>query len=117
VAVSKKDRMRSARRGNRVTLKVRRDAVHPRVSVCRSLKHIYAQIIDDINQRTLVSFSSLKFEVVGDKKTIAHAIGLELAKRAQKEGIEQVVFDRGKRKYHGRVKAIAEGMREGGMKF
>lgn len=89
----------------------------PRVSVFRSLQHVYAQVIDDQAQRTLVSCSSLELEVGGDKKSIAKAVGLELAKRALEKKIEAVVFDRGQFLYHGRVKALADGLREGGMRI
>ncbi|EKE05167.1 MAG: 50S ribosomal protein L18P [uncultured bacterium] len=88
----------------------------PRVSVFRSLKYIYAQVIDDINSTTLVSCSSLELKnLKGDKKAIANAVGKELAKRAQEKGITTAVFDRGSFLYHGRVKALAEGLREGGL--
>jgi len=89
----------------------------PRVSVFRSSQHMYAQVIDDQAQRTLVSCSSLEFEVSGDKKTVAKAIGLELAKRALEKKIDAAVFDRGQFLYHGRVKALADGLREGGMRI
>ncbi|KKT24125.1 MAG: 50S ribosomal protein L18 [candidate division TM6 bacterium GW2011_GWF2_43_87] len=75
-----------------------------------------AQIIDDKAQRTLVSCSSLELTgLTGDKKAIARAVGLELAKRALSNKIESAVFDRGRFLYHGRVKALAEGIREGGL--
>lgn len=83
----------------------------------RSLNQIYAQIIDDAAHATLVSCSSLEFKkVTGDKKTVAHKVGLELAKRAQAKGLSAVVFDRGSFLFHGRVKALADGLREGGLK-
>ncbi len=89
-----------------------------RVSVFRSLRHIYAQVIDDSIGKTLVSCSSLDLEnLSGDKKAIAQAIGFELAKRAQNKGITTAVFDRGSFLYHGRVKALAEGLRDGGLKI
>ena len=88
----------------------------PRVSVFRSLKAIYAQVIDDRQQRTLVTCSSRDLAgVEGDKKTVAHAVGKELAKRALEKGISVAVFDRGAYLYHGRVKALADGLREGGL--
>ena len=97
-------------------------AASPRVSVFRSLNQIYAQLIDDKQQHTLVSCSSLelskgKKKLSGDKKEIAHAVGVELAKRSVKKGIEKAVFDRGCYLYHGRVKSLAEGLREGGLKI
>lgn len=88
----------------------------PRVSVFRSLKYIYAQIIDDVNQKTLASCSSLELKTLtGDKTAIAKDVGLELAKRAKTAGIEKAVFDRGRYLYHGRVQSLAEGLREGGL--
>ncbi len=79
---------------------------------------MYAQIIDDMNQHTIASCSSLEMDnVTGDKSAMAHAIGLELAKRAKAKGVDAVVFDRGRFKFHGRVKALADGLREGTLKF
>ena len=118
MAISKKDRITAQRRTMRVRAKVKRYGMPPRVSVFRSLNHIYAQIIDDMKQQTVVSCSSLEMSgVAGDKKAVAHAIGLELAKRAKAKGIEAVVFDRGRFKFHGRVKSLADGLREGTLKF
>ncbi|GMU19812.1 MAG: 50S ribosomal protein L18 [Candidatus Babeliales bacterium] len=89
----------------------------PRVSVFKSLNHIYAQLINDVKQATLASCSTLELEKLkGDKKVKAHAVGLELAKKAKKLGIEEVVFDRGHFLYHGRIKSLADGLREGGLK-
>ena len=88
----------------------------PRISVHRTLKQIYAQIIDDSARITMVSFSSLELKnVSGDKTAIAHAVGKELAQRAKDKGIASAVFDRGSFLYHGRVKALADGLREGGL--
>jgi large subunit ribosomal protein L18 len=88
------------------------------VSVFRSARHIYGQIIDDATGNTLASCSTLEVKnIEGDKKTIAHQIGLELARRAQEKGISKVAFDRGSFLYHGRVKALAEGLREGGLEI
>jgi large subunit ribosomal protein L18 len=118
VSVIRKNRMRIQRRQLRVRNRIKRDSILPRVSIFRSLKNIYAQIIDDTAQKTVVSCSSLELEgLKGDKKTVAHAVGKELAKRAQQQGIETVVFDRGQFIYHGRVQAIADGLREGGLKI
>jgi large subunit ribosomal protein L18 len=94
----------------------------PRLNVFRSLNNIYAQIIDDSRGQTLVAVSSidpmLRSEVADKTKTQqAQQVGLVLARRAIEAGIEQVVFDRGGYKYHGRVKALAEASREGGLKF
>jgi large subunit ribosomal protein L18 len=117
MAVHKKDRITAVRRTLRTRAKVKRYGMPPRVSVFRSLKHMYAQIIDDMNQNTIASCSSLEMDVKGDKSAIAHAIGLELAKRAKAKGVDAVVFDRGRFKFHGRVKSLADGLREGTLKF
>ena len=94
----------------------------PRLSVYRSLKHIYAQIIDDVSGKTLLSLSSLSKDVKGDLKSTgnikaAAKVGTLLAAKATEAGIKAVCFDRGGRKYHGRVKALAEAARKGGLKF
>ena len=88
-----------------------------RLSVFRSLKHIYAQIIDDEKGVTLVSASSLALKLKGNKTEVARQVGRALAEKALALGIKQVAFDRGPYKYHGRVKALAEGAREGGLEF
>jgi large subunit ribosomal protein L18 len=88
-----------------------------RLSVFRSLKHIYAQIIDDEKGETLVAESSLALKLKGNKTEVARKVGLALAEKAIAKGIKQVAFDRGPYKYHGRVKALAEGAREGGLEF
>jgi large subunit ribosomal protein L18 len=87
--------------------------------VFRSEKHIYAQIIDDVAGKTLVSASSVEkdFEGLGSNKEAARKVGKTVAERAVKAGIEEVVFDRGGYIYHGRVQELAEGAREGGLKF
>ncbi len=94
----------------------------PRLCVFRSLSHIYAQIIDDSSGHTLACASTLDQEVKGeangrDKSGKAELVGSLMAKRALEQGITQVVFDRGGYKYHGRVKALAEAARQGGLKF
>jgi large subunit ribosomal protein L18 len=94
----------------------------PRLSVFRSSKQIYAQIIDDAKGVTLAAASSLEKDVRGSLKSganveAARTIGKQLAERATAAGIKDVVFDRGAYMYHGRVKALAEGAREGGLKF
>ncbi len=94
----------------------------PRLSVYRSNNHIYSQVIDDVRQETLVSAStnepSLRDEIDhGGNKESARKVGELLAERASEEGIEKVVFDVGPYKYHGRVKALAEAAREGGLEF
>lgn len=91
----------------------------PRLSVFRSNKEIYAQIIDDVNHVTLASASSLnnKEAQKGTKKDSAQVVGKEIADKAKKAGIESVVFDRNGYLYHGRVKSLADAAREGGLKF
>ena len=93
-----------------------------RLSVFRSGKHIYAQIIDDANGNTLVSASTVEKDVAKNLTTGANVdsatlIGTTIAERAKKAGVDVVVFDRGSYKYHGRVKALAEAARAGGLKF
>src|SRR5262245_44815342 len=93
-----------------------------RLSVFRSSKHIYAQVIDDRKGETLASASSLEKELRGELKTgadieAAKAVGKRLAERAASRGITDLVFDRGSYRYHGRVKALADAAREGGLKF
>ena len=91
----------------------------PRLNVFRSNANIYAQIIDDVNGVTLVSASSLEkdFACEGTKTDAAKQVGLMVADRAKAKGIESIVFDRGGYVYHGRVQALAEGAREGGLQF
>ena len=91
----------------------------PRLDVFRSAKHIYVQIIDDVNGVTLASASTVEkdFGAYGGNKEAAQKVGETIAKRALEKGIENVVFDRGGYIYHGRVKELAEGAREGGLKF
>jgi large subunit ribosomal protein L18 len=111
------------RRHVRVRAKVSGTAARPRLNVFRSSAHIYAQVIDDNQGRTLVAASDLEQEVkdragTGAKKTDrAKAVGEVIAERAKGAGLESVVFDRGGFLYHGRVKAVADGAREGGLKF
>ena len=92
-------------------------ADRPRLSVFRSARHIYAQIIDDSTGRTLVSASTLKADIEGRKIEQAHEVGLVSGKKALEQGITKVVFDRGGNIYHGRIKALAEGAREAGLEF
>ena len=107
------------KRHNRVRGKISGTAERPRLCVFRSESNIYAQIIDDVAGNTLVSASSVEkgFEGNGGNCDAAKKIGAAIAERALKKGIEDVVFDRGGYIYHGRVKALAEGAREGGLKF
>ena len=108
------------RRHIRVRKKVSGTPVRPRLVVTRSARHVVAQIVDDTLGRTLVSASSMEadFRVVGDDKTAkARKVGQLVAARAKQAGAETVVFDRGGNKYHGRVAALADGAREGGLDF
>jgi large subunit ribosomal protein L18 len=105
------------RRHTRVRKKVRGSSERPRLAVYRSLTHIYAQLIDDVAGKTLVAASSLDNKDSKDKRTErAKAVGAALGERAKKAGINEVVFDRGGYRYHGRVKALAEGVRAAGVK-
>ncbi len=114
---SKAKRRQTIRR--RIRKKLRGTADRPRLSVFRSNKDIYCQAIDDINGVTLVSASSRDKDLdsTGNKSDIAKRVGQALAAKAQSKGISEVLFDRGGYLYHGRVKALAEGAREGGLKF
>ncbi len=107
----------SQRRAASVRHKLRLVSNLPRVSVFRSLNHMYAQLIDDAKGNTISSCSSQEFKNKGDKKTIAKTVGLELAKRAKAKGVDTACFDRGEYRYHGRVKELCEGLREGGLKI
>ena len=116
MSVLRKLKSRARKRALRVRNKFKTGL--PRVSVFRSLNNIYVQIIDDSTHSTLTSCSSLELkDVKGDKSAVANAVGKELAKRATEKGIAVAVFDRGRFLYHGRVKALAEGLREGGLKI
>ena len=107
------------KRHKRVRGKISGTPEMPRLNVFRSEANIYAQVIDDVNGVTLVSASSLDKAIDGYGGNIAAAtaVGKLVAERAKAKGIENVVFDRGGYLYHGRVKALAEGAREGGLKF
>ena len=106
-------------RHKRVRAKISGTPEMPRLNVFRSEANIYAQVIDDVNGVTLASASSLDkaIEGYGGNIAAATAVGKLVAERAKAKGIETVVFDRGGYLYHGRVKALAEGAREGGLKF
>lgn len=110
------------KRHRRVRVQVRGTTERPRLNVFRSLRHIYAQIVDDTVGQTLVSAGTMDESLRGElgklKKTEqAKLVGETLAKRALEKGVKQVVFDRGGYKYHGRVKALAEGARSAGLQF
>lgn len=120
---AKKIKRARHRRKLSVRKKIYGTADRPRLSVYRSLNQIYTQLIDDDQQRTLTAVSSLSPEVrksLKGKKSkveIGKMVGLLLAEKAAKQGIKKVVFDRGPYLYHGRVKAVAQGVREGGLEF
>ncbi len=120
--VEKKQIRRRLHRKQSVRKHIRRVSDRPRLSVFRSSKHIYAQVIDDEQGKTLcavgTSASALKDELSGKTKLEkAKVVGAEIAKRATGAGVEMVVFDRGLAKYTGRVKALADAAREAGLKF
>lgn len=111
-----------ARRKRRVRAKVSGTAERPRLAVHRTNAHIYAQVIDDVAGRTLCAASTLDPEFrgtgkVGSNKEAAEFVGELIAKRALEKGVTEVTFDRGGRIYHGRVKALADGARNAGLKF
>lgn len=121
-SVAEKRRKARLRRHRRVRAKLFGTPERPRLSVFRSLSNIYAQVIDDEQGHTLVSASTLDQEArsaaEGIKKTeAAKVVGKLIAERALEAGITEVIFDRGGYKYHGRVKALADGAREAGLKF
>ena len=110
------------RRHARVRVKVHGTADRPRLNVFRSLEHIYAQVIDDTTGVTLASASTVDRDLRGQGASLtkieqAKAVGKAVAERAKAKGVTQVVFDRGGYPYHGRVKALAESSREGGLEF
>jgi len=111
------------RRHVRIRKKVQGTAERPRLSVFRSLNHIYAQLVDDLAGRTIMTVSSLDKGLVPEVKTAkgkvaaGKIVGKALAAKAKEKGIDRVCFDRGGYLYHGRVKAVADGAREGGLTF
>jgi large subunit ribosomal protein L18 len=105
------------RRHRRVRRKISGDAARPRLAVYRSNRHIYVQLVDDRDSRTLAQASSLEARAKGDKKDAARAVGELIARRAKEAGIEQAVLDRGGRLYHGRVRALADAAREKGLRI
>lgn len=106
------------RRHRRVRAKIQGTAETPRLCVFRSANHIYAQLIDDEKGKTLLSASDLEIKKRKEKKAVlAVEVGRIIAKKAIEKKINKVIFDRGGYKYHGRVKSLAEGAREGGLKF
>ena len=122
MSVSKVRRESRQKRQTRVRRKIQGSSERPRLSVFRSSKHIYAQIIEDVSGKTLVSVSTLNKEVNTDLKysgnvEAAKVVGKALAEKALAKDIKQVVFDRNGFLYHGRVKALAEAAREAGLSF
>ncbi|MFH1451074.1 MAG: 50S ribosomal protein L18 [bacterium] len=123
VKTSKKEKRKQ--RHARITAKAFGVAQKPRLCVFRSLKHIYAQLIEDENGKTLIACSDQEIKKTAKEKTaktgvnveMARNVGKLIAEKAKKEKIEAVIFDRGGYRYHGKVKALAEGAREGGLKF
>jgi len=110
------------RRGFRVRNRVKSDSIRPRLSVFRSNKHVYAQVIDDGAGRTLVSASTMDKDLRGSvgkggNKEAAAAVGKAIAERALQAGVDAVAFDRREYKYHGRVAALADAAREAGLKL
>ncbi len=113
----KVNKQRSARRHNRVRAKISGTGARPRLSVFRSNKGMFLQLIDDLSGQTLASAGMKEISAKVDKSEAGKELGKIIAAKAKTKKIEQVVFDRGSYKYHGRVKAAAEGARAGGLKF
>jgi large subunit ribosomal protein L18 len=119
----KRKRHRRKRAHMRLRNRIRGTGERPRLAVFKSLKHVYAQVIDDLEGRTLVSASSLdpavRSQVDTDGATVqtAEAVGKAVAERAKEKGVDKVVFDRGGYVYHGKVKALADAARENGLEF
>ena len=120
---SKRIAKQRERRTYRIRNRIRRDANgRPRLSIFRSNRHMYAQLIDDVNKTTIVSASTVEASIGGAGKILANIesaakIGQIIAERAKEKGITEVVFDRGPYQYHGRIEAVAKAAREGGLVF
>lgn len=118
MSLIRKNNQRRKRRELRIRSRLTSNTGLHRISIFRSASHIYGQLIDDNVGATLASCSTIELKnLSGDKKAIAKAIGIELAKKSLEKGISKAQFDRGRFLYHGRVKAFAEGLREGGLKI
>jgi large subunit ribosomal protein L18 len=117
MAVVEKKRLHREKRRKRVRRKVIGTAERPRLTVYRSNVHIYAQLVDDYAGHTLAAADSREMEEAENRTEAAREVGELVAKRAADAGIQEVVFDRGGNKYHGRVAALAEGARSGGLKL
>ncbi len=116
MANKKQDKRARVKRG--IRKKISGSAARPRLSVFRSNRHIYAQLIDDISGLTVASASSVQESVEDGKPlVVGTAVGKLLAERAREAGVESAVFDRNGYRYHGRVRAVADGAREGGLKL
>jgi large subunit ribosomal protein L18 len=115
MAISKSARRNKIRKRIRKT--VNGTASRPRLSVYRSNKEIYAQVINDVDGVTIASASSRELKLTGPKVDAAKSVGIAVAEKAKAAGVESVSFDRGGYLYHGRVLSLAEGAREGGLKF
>ncbi len=115
--ITKQKKLHQIIRARRVRARVKGTAERPRLSIKRSLKHIYAQVIDDTAKKTIVSASDKDISETKGKLPveIAREVGKVIAERAKSSGVQAVVFDRGSYLYHGRVAAIAEGAREAGL--
>ncbi|MEC6749143.1 50S ribosomal protein L18 [Marinilactibacillus sp. XAAS-LB27] len=119
IVITKPDKNKlRQKRHNRVRRNLSGTAARPRLNVFRSNKHIYAQVIDDVEGVTLASASTLDTDVSGDSKVaLAASVGKLVAERASEKNVTEVVFDRGGYQYHGRVKALADAARENGLTF
>lgn len=105
------------RRRGRIRFKISGTKLRPRLSVFRSNASMFLQLIDDENSVTLIGLNQKNFKKTGTKTEVSFEMGKVVAEEAKKMKIEEIVFDRGGNKYHGRVKAVADGAREGGLKF
>ena len=117
MSIQKSIALRAKKRALRNRKKMTSRGSKLRVSIFRSLRHIGAQIVDDVKKHTVLSLSSYGVSFDGDKKSVARQVGVALGKQAVAQDIKDVFFDRGKYKYHGRIQAFVEGLRESGLQF
>lgn len=115
--IIQKKRASAARRANRVRAVIRGTKEAPRLTVKRSAKHVYAQLVDDAAGRTLCAASDAEVKDAGKPVEVARAVGKAIGEKAKALGITAAVFDRGSYRYHGRVAALADGAREAGLNF
>ncbi len=121
--ITKNNRARHKKRKKSIRRKIQGSSTRPRLTVTRTLKHVYAQLIDDSSGRTIVSTSTVAKELreqvksAGSRQEIAKLVGKNIAKLALEKNIKEAVFDRNGFLYHGRISAVAQGAREGGLKF